>query len=116
MEDQVIPQTGAEWPPPVFQWWVFEIDPTNDIALLCEVNPVYEQDTNSVDPPPFPPSLSAFNANGASGCTYSGSSTSVGILTCPGVSDSYCKLWQEDEYKCGGGTYIWTLIFCEWHN
>ncbi|KAF4952552.1 hypothetical protein FGADI_6623 [Fusarium gaditjirri] len=64
----------------------------------------------------FPTEFPAFEAHGAKGCVYSGTSDIVGGLTCEdGPSDIRC--WEDPEWRemsyCDGGEYM-LGIKCDW--
>ncbi|KAF5635636.1 killer toxin subunits alpha beta [Fusarium tjaetaba] len=68
------------------------------------------------DNPEFPTELPAFEAHGAKGCVYSGTSSIVGSLACEnGPPDIRC--WEDPEWRemsyCDGGKYM-LGIKCDW--
>ena len=89
---------------------------------MCNTHAVTEQNgpIGFSGNPPFPTSLSSFTSHGIRGCTYSGTATSVGAMTCPGVDSISCL--QASDYgkqiSCNGlagvGSFIYDLAICQW--
>jgi hypothetical protein len=105
-----------------YSYWVFDAAAGVNIDV-CNTNAVYEQNNADFGPgndPYFPTSLGSFTSHGIAGCTYSGTHTSVGTMTCPGVNSISCS--QAGDYgkqlNCNGviglGEFMYDLIICEW--
>ncbi|RBR06679.1 hypothetical protein FVER53590_02407 [Fusarium verticillioides] len=99
------------------QWIVVDDTPEDPIKDFCLAEILSrvpaKGDENNLE---FPTELPAFEAHGAKGCVYSGTSSIVGSLTCEeGPSDTRC--WEDPEWRdmsyCYGGKYM-LGIKCDW--
>ncbi|KAG5789305.1 hypothetical protein H9Q69_011635 [Fusarium xylarioides] len=99
------------------QWIVLQDTPKEPIKDFCLAKVLTKVPAKGdEDNPVFPTKLPAFEAHGAKGCVYSGTSNIVGSLTCEdGPSDIRC--WEDPEWKemsyCDGGKYM-LGIKCDW--
>ncbi|KAF4441616.1 Killer toxin subunits alpha beta [Fusarium acutatum] len=99
------------------QWIVVQNTPENPIKDFCLAEILSKVpakgDENDLG---FPTELPAFEAHGAKGCVYSGTSNIVGSLACEdGPSNIRC--WEDPEWRevsyCDGGKYM-LGIKCDW--
>ncbi|CVK90377.1 uncharacterized protein FMAN_08779 [Fusarium mangiferae] len=99
------------------QWIVVQDTPEDPIKDFCLAEILSKApangDENNLE---FPTKLPAFEAHGAKGCVYSGTSNIVGSLACEGgPSDVRC--WEDPEWRemsyCDGGKYM-LGIKCDW--
>jgi hypothetical protein len=105
-----------------YSYWVFDAK-AGILIDVCDTTAVYEQNNSNPglgNDPPFPTNLSSFTSHEISGCTYSGTETAVGTMSCPGVDSISCS--QAGDYGkqiyCNGivglGEFMYDLVICEW--
>ena len=99
------------------QWMTYADTPDEPITDFCSAkvlsNTLAEGDENDWK---FPTELPAFDAHGAKGCVYSGTTDLVGEMICEsGASNIRC--WEDPESRemseCEGGRYM-LGIKCDW--
>jgi hypothetical protein len=80
-----VPDAGSQ--SAAFFWDLFDTTEGNE-PNFCSTPIVSMPDSGSDND--FPTSIENFNTNGFKGCSYGGTSTSVGILTCPQSFEVQC--------------------------
>ncbi|KAF5681220.1 glycoside hydrolase family 18 [Fusarium heterosporum] len=98
-------------------WMAFQDTPDKPIEDFCSAKILAKVNAEGDDQNlKFPTELPAFNAHGAKGCVYSGSSDVVGGMTCD-EGDSAIRCWEDPEWRemsqCNGGSYM-LGIKCDW--
>ncbi|RBA19327.1 hypothetical protein FPRO05_09430 [Fusarium proliferatum] len=99
------------------QWIAIQDTPEEPVKDFCLAKVLSKVPAKAdEDNPEFPTELPAFEAHGAKGCIYSGTSNIVGNLTCEnGPLDIRC--WEDPEWRemsyCDGGKYM-LGIKCDW--
>ncbi|KAF4996966.1 hypothetical protein FGRMN_4184 [Fusarium graminum] len=98
-------------------WMAFQDTPDKPIEDFCSAKILARVNAEGDDQNlKFPTELPPFDAHGAKGCVYSGSSDIVGGMTCEeGASAIRC--WEDPEWRemsrCIGGSYM-LGIKCDW--
>jgi hypothetical protein len=97
---------------PVDQWDVFETT-ADGISDICTAQTIAGGDRNIGE---YPTSIGPFTAHGISGCKYTGATSKVGVLDCPGVTGIQCRLdpTSNPTSPCAGFGSITPFIKCAW--
>ncbi|KAK5989970.1 Acidic mammalian chitinase [Cladobotryum mycophilum] len=106
---------------PIYQhfWVTFDWTVGDKPVNLCGTNPTSTtQTTTTANNPDYPDGkIGSFTAHGVKGCVYSGGShTTIGKMTCPGVTGIMCrKSPQYNQKFCQQyGTTVVPVLECYW--
>ena len=112
--------------PAYSSWYVYDLAPPGSVDGVCDFASTYGQVTTkggiSTTKPEYPESMTSFTSNGITGCSYTGSLTSVGTMTCPGVDSITCVAGSGDVVNCLNFEHGDDLVeldkqislYCEW--